>query len=292
MKNARGRRAITLMSVPPRRSDERQQSIAVLPTPMISTRSPILSMWPKATDSSQSIPMWMRSRLVAPGNVEVLASRRAGADEHGVEVLLEQAAEARHRRVQPEVDAHVDDGRDLLVEHLGREAEGRDVGPHQPAGLVVLLEDHHVVAERHEVVGDRQRGRARRRRSTTRRPFFAVGMIGRRSAISPRRSEATRLRRQIATGAPSIRVRAACRLAGTVAGPPEDPREHVGLPVGHVGVRVPPLSDQPDVLGDVRVGRTGPLAVDDPMEIVRVRRVGWIHLMGLDSWTWTVFLTW
>ena len=37
----------------------RQQSIAVLPTPMISTRSPIFSMWPNATDSSQSMPMWM-----------------------------------------------------------------------------------------------------------------------------------------------------------------------------------------------------------------------------------------
>ena len=35
----------------------RQQSMAVLPTPMMSTRSPILSMWPKATDSSQAMPM-------------------------------------------------------------------------------------------------------------------------------------------------------------------------------------------------------------------------------------------
>ena len=54
---------------------------------------------------------------VAPsGNVEVLAARRAGADEHGVEVLLEQGAQARHRGVQAEVDAQVDDGCDLLVE--------------------------------------------------------------------------------------------------------------------------------------------------------------------------------
>ena len=91
LKNARGRRAITLMSLPPRRRDERQQSIAVLPTPMISTRSPIESMWPKATDSSQSMPMWMRSRVVAAGDVEVLAARRAGADEDGVEVLRRAA---------------------------------------------------------------------------------------------------------------------------------------------------------------------------------------------------------
>ena len=48
---------MTLMSLPPRRRDVRQQSIAVLPTPMIRTRSPIESVWPKATDSSQSMPI-------------------------------------------------------------------------------------------------------------------------------------------------------------------------------------------------------------------------------------------
>ena len=37
----------------------RQQSMAVLPTPMISTRSPIFSMWPKCTEASHSMPMWM-----------------------------------------------------------------------------------------------------------------------------------------------------------------------------------------------------------------------------------------
>ncbi len=41
LKYSRGRRAMTLMSVPPSRRDERQQSIAVLPTPMIRTLEPI-----------------------------------------------------------------------------------------------------------------------------------------------------------------------------------------------------------------------------------------------------------
>ena len=59
LKYPRGRRAMTLMSSPPMRLDVRQQSIAVLPTPMIRTLSPIDSICPKATDSSQSIPMWM-----------------------------------------------------------------------------------------------------------------------------------------------------------------------------------------------------------------------------------------
>ena len=63
LKNWRGLRAITFTSVAPRRSDDRQQSIAVLPTPMISTRLPIFSRCLNATDSSQSMPMWM---LAAP----------------------------------------------------------------------------------------------------------------------------------------------------------------------------------------------------------------------------------
>ncbi len=57
LKKGRGRLAMTLMSRPPSRRDVRQQSIAVLPTPMINTRSPISLTCPKATDSSQSMPM-------------------------------------------------------------------------------------------------------------------------------------------------------------------------------------------------------------------------------------------
>ena len=95
--------------------------------------------------------------VVASRDVEVLAPWRAGPDEHRVEVLLEQRAQARDRRVEAKVDAHVDDGGDLLVEDLCREPERGDVGAHEPARLVMLLEDDHVVAERHQVVGDGER---------------------------------------------------------------------------------------------------------------------------------------
>ncbi len=43
-------------------------------------------------------------------------------------------------------------------------------------------------------------------------PFLTVAPVGRRSVMSPRRSAATRLRRQIATGFSSIRPR---RQAGS-----------------------------------------------------------------------------
>jgi hypothetical protein len=48
---------MTFTSLPPSRWEVRQQSMAVLPTPMTSTRSPISFDVPNATDSSQSIPM-------------------------------------------------------------------------------------------------------------------------------------------------------------------------------------------------------------------------------------------
>ena len=68
LEEPRGLRAMTFTLLAPRRSEVRQQSIAVLPTPMISTRSPILSICPKATDSSQAMPMWMRSVSSRPGS--------------------------------------------------------------------------------------------------------------------------------------------------------------------------------------------------------------------------------
>ena len=55
--SSNGERTMTFTSSPPRRFDERQQSIAVLPPPSTITRLPILSMWPNDTLESQSMPM-------------------------------------------------------------------------------------------------------------------------------------------------------------------------------------------------------------------------------------------
>jgi hypothetical protein len=136
----------------------RQQSIAVLPTPMMSTRSPIEVMCPKATDSSQSMPMWIWSESWRPGNLEVPCpwARRCRRRPRR-NPSVEQGLQALDRRVVANVHAHVEDHADLFVEHLLGQAERRDVRAHQAAGLAELLEDRDFVAEGHEVVGHGQR---------------------------------------------------------------------------------------------------------------------------------------
>ncbi len=67
--------------------------------------------------------MNVRRGLGSPGKVEILPVWRAAPDEHRVESLCQQIAHARDGRVVPDVDAHVEDVTDLLVEHARRQAE-------------------------------------------------------------------------------------------------------------------------------------------------------------------------
>ena len=114
LKKPRGRRAITLMSLPPSRREERQQSIAVLPTPMIRTRSPIESDVAES-DRAQPVDADMNAiRIVAPRKIEILAARRAAADEHRIEALVQQRPQTLDGRVVTDLHAHVEDGVDLV----------------------------------------------------------------------------------------------------------------------------------------------------------------------------------
>ena len=72
-------RTMTFTSSPPRRREVRQQSIAVLPPPSTMTRLPILVVWPKDTDESQSMPMWMF--FAPPCRPGMSRSRPRGAPE-------------------------------------------------------------------------------------------------------------------------------------------------------------------------------------------------------------------
>ncbi len=59
--------------------------------------------------------------VVATGDVQLLAARRADADEDRVEALVEQRAQAGDRRVVADLDAHVEDHLASLLRALGRE---------------------------------------------------------------------------------------------------------------------------------------------------------------------------
>jgi hypothetical protein len=60
----------------------------------------MLSMWPKDTEASQSMPMWMLAfRFLPAGQVEVAAARRAAADEDGVVASPSSAFRESMRRL-------------------------------------------------------------------------------------------------------------------------------------------------------------------------------------------------
>ena len=91
-------------------------------------------------------------RVIATGNLEVLALRRTGANKDRVVAFVEQLFHAIDAVVQLEVDPHVEDVTDFLVEHVRRQAELRNIGPHQAARRIERLKNRHVITERSQVV--------------------------------------------------------------------------------------------------------------------------------------------
>ena len=98
--------------------------------------------------------------LLAAGNVELAAARRAGADEDRVPALGEQFLHAADELAEAGLDAEIEDAVDLLVDHRFGQAEARDLRAHHAAALGVAVEHHAVIAERRQIARDGQRGRA------------------------------------------------------------------------------------------------------------------------------------
>ena len=151
-------------------------------------------------------------RIVTARDVELLAARRAGADENRVEAFVEQRLHAVDGRVIANVDAHIEDLVDLVIEHVRGQTERRNVSAHQSAGLAVLFEHHDFVAQRQKVVGDGERCGARADAGDALSVFLRWDLRQQLAECRRARSAATRLRRQMATGFPSRRPR---RQAGS-----------------------------------------------------------------------------
>ena len=78
----------------------------------------------------------------------------------------------------------------------------------------------------------------------------------------------------MATGFSSTRPRRQAGSHGRSQTRPRMAGKDVALPIQHEGGGIAPLRDQPDVLGNGRMGRTRPLAVDDLVEVIRIGNVG------------------
>ena len=183
--------------------------------------------------------------VVTPRNLEILAARRAGADEHRVELAaVEQLFHALDTMVQLQVDAHVDDVVDLFIENRGRQTEARDVRAHQSACGIERFEDRDLVAEGSKIVGHGQRRTAAADQRdllsvALRRPFGqAIGdvlaVIG-RDPFQPADGD-----RFLVNATAAAR-----RLAWPVADSPEYAREHVRLAILYIRVPKTPLRNEP-----------------------------------------------
>ena len=106
------------------------------------------------------VDMTLCAVVPAAGDIELLSFRRAAADVHRVEAVVDEPLQALDLRVVMDLGAHVDDVVRLIIEDLLGQAERGDVEAHQPAGARVLLVDHDLVAHGEEVIRDGERARS------------------------------------------------------------------------------------------------------------------------------------
>src|SRR5579863_1518682 len=214
-------------------------------------------------------------RILAAGDVELAAARRAGAYEDRVVIFGKQLLQAVDACTASELDAEVENVVAFLVDHRIGKAEFRNLRPHPAAGLRVLIEHDAVVAERREVACYCQRSRTA---ADDRDPLAVLLADTRHAALDvvlevgcDSLESANRHRRFLDAAA------AARRFAGAIAGAAENSRKHIRSPIDHVGVAITALSDQPDVFWNGRMCGAGPLAVDHFMEIVGRRDISRFH---------------
>ena len=222
------------------------------------------------------MPIWILAcGLLAAGNLELAAARRAGTDKDRVVIFGQQLLQAVDAMAALELDAEVEDVIGFLVDDGIRQAEFRNLRPHHAAGLRVLVEHGAVIPERREIARDRQRGR------TAADDRDALAVLRRRARhasldvileIGGDALEAADRDRSFLDAAA-----AAGGFARAIAGASENSRKHVRFPIDHVGVAIAAFGNQADIFRDGGVCGAGPLAVDHFMEVVGRRDISRFH---------------
>ena len=212
----------------------------------------------------------------SPRNVKIAPARRAAADENRVVAFTHQALEAVDAPFGDELAAGRQGIADLFVDDLVGQAKLWDLAPHHAAGARVGIEHHNFVADRGQIARDRQRRRSGAdagdalavslwRRAGQERGDVMLVIGG--DALQPTDRDRLLLEASSATGG----------LARTVACASQNPREHIRLPVDHIGAVVVSRGDLADIFGNGGVRRASPLTIDHLVEITRIRDVRRLH---------------
>ena len=217
---------------------------------------------------------------VAPAwNLQIAPARRAAAHKHRVVALLQQRAQRVHAFLVAKLHAHVKDVAGFFVDHRFGQPKTRNLAADEAARLGLAVEYGDFVAQWCQIARHRQgcgpgphadHALAVAGCNGGHACFDVAALVVGGHALQAADGYGLRLG-VVAFFHPAAPTGG---LARPIAGAAQNAGKHVGHPVDHVGVVVAALADQADVFGHRRVGRAGPLAINDLVEVVRMRGVG------------------
>ena len=93
--------------------------------------------------------------FLAAGDLQLAATRRAGADKDRVVIFSEQLLQAVDALTAPELNAEIEDVVGFLIDHRIRQPEFRNLRAHHAASLGIGIEHGAMVAQRREIARHR-----------------------------------------------------------------------------------------------------------------------------------------
>src|ERR1700733_3956637 len=212
----------------------------------------------------------------AARNIEVAPPRRAAADKNRIVAFADEALQTIDAPFGDKLPASRQSVADLLVDYLVRQAKLWNLAAHHAAGARVGIEHDDLIADRCQIARDGQRRRAGAdagdalavslQRCAGEQGSDVLLVIG-GDALQP--ADRNRL---LLKPAP-----AAGRLAGTIASASQNSREHIRLPIDHIGAVVIPRCDLANIFGDWSMRRASPLTVNHLVEVAWIRDIRRLH---------------